>query len=70
MSSGYFPLAKEREAGQKLTQAIKLIQEVIDQFWESVYSGEDGQFDNSGWDGGELALLVMARGILEKRIEK
>lgn len=68
MSSGYFPLPKNGESGKKLVDANLLIREVIDKFQDDVYSGIDGQFDNSASDGGSLALLELACTILENQV--
>ena len=70
MGSGYFPLNKKDVAGGKLLKAKNLIDEVIRDYYEDIYSGIDGQYDNAASDGGSLALLGLCIEILEKEVLK
>jgi len=70
MASGYFPLNREEENGRKLVNAMKLIEEVKENYYEDIYSGSDGQFDNAASDGGSLALLGLARTLINNELEK
>lgn len=65
MSGRNFPVVDAR-----LTEAAKLIDAVIDDYWDDVYSGDDGQYDNSASDGGSLALLGLARSLIQKETRK
>lgn len=67
MGRGYFPLDKYHTDGKKLKEASKLIQEVIDSFYD--YIGIDGQSDNTD-DGGSLALLKEAKRLLLEEVEE
>ena len=69
MASGYFPLCREEENGKKLIDAMRLIQEVKDYFCEDIYSGSGGQFDNAASDGGSLALLGLAKRLINDELE-
>jgi hypothetical protein len=60
MSAGYFPMNDSTDPAKKLLQAADLVQSATRDVRDSVYSGEDGQFDNSASDGGSLALLELA----------
>lgn len=68
MASGYFPLDESQESGKKLLEAVRLIEEVIENFYDNIYSGADGQFDNAASDGGSLALLSLAIGIIKREV--
>lgn len=68
MGSGYFPLQSDDESGQKLAEAARLVQEVIELFRESISSGEDGQFDNAASDGASLALLGLTARLIREEV--
>jgi hypothetical protein len=70
MGSGYFPLDRNTESGKKLLEAMRLIEEVKENFYDEVYSGSDGQFDNAARDGGFLALLGLAKRLIREELEK
>ena len=63
MGSGYFPLYDKSDDGQKLKGAAALIEDVIEIYYDSVYSGDGGQFDNAASDGGALARLELAKNL-------
>ena len=66
MSSPYFPDLINKEDKEKLRAAANLIREVTGKYYEPVYSGDDGQYDNSASDGGALALLELAISLIEE----
>lgn len=72
MGRGFFPLSASGEKAKNLLSAVSLVQTVIDALWDSVYSGDDGQFDNSASDGASLAKLGIAVDLImgEVHIEK
>jgi hypothetical protein len=47
MSGGYFPMKDMERRAKDLLRAALLVQNVIDDFWDPIYCGEDGQFDNA-----------------------
>jgi len=68
MSSGYFPLSEGSSHGKKLLEASKLIQDVCDSLYEDVYGDTDGQFDNAMSNGESLAMLKLAKDLIEDEI--
>jgi len=59
MASGYFPINPDNEAGQKLGQALKLIQEVADEYTQ--YILQDGlTYDDAFFDGCAVGRLQSA----------
>ena len=60
MSSGYFPMNNTDRGAKELLRAALIVRKLISNVWESVCSGDDGQFDNAAYDGGSLARLELA----------
>lgn len=71
MGSGSFPVDRSG-SGQKLIQAAALVAEFLNEWYDSVYSGESGggQYDNAASDGGSLALLSLANRLILAEVEK
>jgi hypothetical protein len=67
MGSGTFPLHHNDEDGKKLLEAARLIGEVHSSMADGVFSGDSGggQYDNAASDGGSLALLSLAKSLVE-----
>jgi len=68
MSSAYFPMSDSVEGGKDLLKAASLVKAVSDRLRDSVYSGDDGQFDNSASDGGSLARLELAVNLIKDEV--
>ena len=64
MGGGCFPLKDDR-----LTKASDLIGQVMDDYWPDVYSGEAGgmQFDNAAHAGAALAMLELAKKLIDSQ---
>ncbi len=67
MGSGCFPIKSKQ-----LKEAARLIDEVVNNYYNDVYSGESGcmQYDNTASDGGSLALLNLASKLIKGEIDK
>ena len=60
---------RDSEVGAKdLLKAASLVKAVADRLRDSVYSGDDGQFDNSASDGGSLARLELAVNLIKDEV--
>lgn len=66
MGSGTFPI-KNGAGFCKIKAAIKLIEEIRNEWTESVFSGDSGgnQLDNAAIDGGYLERMSIAIDMLE-----
>lgn len=69
MSGGYFPLKNGDPNRLILLKVSELIDGVCDDMFDDIYTGEDGQFDNSATGGGSLALLRLAARICREEVE-
>ena len=72
MGSGMFPLYRGSEEAKKLLQAAEILDEFLNDMYEAVYSGDagGGQFDNAAMDGASLAMLSLAKKLIEDEVRK
>ena len=70
MGSGCFPLRKEDGDGKRLLQVADDLKAILNEWYESVYSGESGgnQYDNAARDGGSLARLGVAESLIRGEV--
>ena len=70
MGSGRFPL--DRSGWKRLLEAARLIDEVMNEVYDDIYSGESGgmQFDNAARDGGYLATLSLAQRLITEAVKE
>lgn len=71
MASGSFPVDRSSEEGKALSSAIDIIDELMGDWWEAVYTGDSGgmQFDNAASDGAYMEKMRIARNLLLQCIE-
>ena len=67
MHSRCFPVGGRN--GKKLKNAVSLVEEVIRDLYEDIYSTERMQFENCAFDGEALGMLSLARKLIEERIK-
>jgi hypothetical protein len=68
MGSGTFPLDRKDKDAKVLLEAVKKIDDFIEEYWECVYSGDCGgnQFDNAAADGAYLEKLSLAARLIKE----
>ncbi len=66
MGSGYFPLSKCTENARKLFESLDWLKKECDGILDSALRGEDGQYDNSVWDGYAVGQVLTGIDLIMK----
>lgn len=66
MSSSSYPLSKDSELSKKVLDVLKEVKQNNEEIAYSASCGEDGQYDNSYYDGQGVAEVRIAMDLLAK----